>query len=281
MTENIPQMIWVADQEANFRYLSPKWLDYTGTTEAENANGGWIGAIHPDDRPRALRTWQDSVQTLTAYEAEYRLRDRTGHYRWHLTRAVPMPEARSATMLWFGTTTDIEDQKRAEEALRESEQRFRSLSESVPQLVWTADSQGNTNYVNERWCEYTGLNPQQSMGMGGMQALHPDDMEKVRKAWRRTLASGEPLQVEFRLRGREGQYRWFMSRAIPVRDDSGQIKQWFGSCTDIHDLKGAHDALMRTEKLASVGRLAASIAHEINNPLESTIHWKRSPICST
>ncbi len=119
--ENIPQMVWVADARGNFRYLSPKWLDYTGTTELDNANGGWTNAIHPEDRTRSAERWAMAVATHGTYEAEYRLRRSDGEYRWQFARAVPIPESHDGAPLWFGTTTDIDDNKRTQELLIRSE----------------------------------------------------------------------------------------------------------------------------------------------------------------
>jgi PAS domain S-box-containing protein len=164
--------------------------------------------------------------------------------------------------------TDIHDQKLAEEALREREQRFRVLAESLPQLVWIRNADGQYTYCNQRLLDYVGR-PAEWLQKQAWEAVHPDDVETTLQKWKISLETGVPYENEYRLRRRDGVYRSFLVRGVPMRDEAGQIQRWLGSSTDIHDQKLAEDALRKSEKLATAGRLAASIAHEINNPLES------------
>lgn len=121
VAENVPEILWVADANSNFSYLSPKWFDYTGTTVEQNANLGWTEVIHPEDRAGALEAWTAAVRIPKIYEAEYRLRRFDGEYRWHMARAIPVQDRTSRQMLWFGMTTDIDDQKQAQQALLRTE----------------------------------------------------------------------------------------------------------------------------------------------------------------
>jgi PAS domain S-box-containing protein len=169
----------------------------------------------------------------------------------------------------IGFVLDLTAQKRAEEATREREQRFSALAESIPQLVWASAPNGDRIYVNSRYCEYTGMGAEALVGARWREYLHPDDIERTNELWYRSMETGEPYLNEYRIRRHDGMYRSFLVRANPVRNPSGEIERWLGTATDIHDQKLAEEALRRSEKLAATGRLAASIAHEINNPLEA------------
>jgi PAS domain S-box-containing protein len=162
----------------------------------------------------------------------------------------------------------VEIQKR-DSALQDSEQQFRSLADSIPQLAWMAEATGDLFWYNHRWYEFTGTTPEQMAGWG-WQAVHdPIALPEVLIKWRASLATGEPFEMIFPLRGASGEFREFLTLAMPVRDAQGHVVRWFGTNTDITEQRRSAEALRQTEKLAATGRLAASIAHEINNPLEA------------
>jgi two-component system, NtrC family, sensor kinase len=155
------------------------------------------------------------------------------------------------------------------EELRESESQFRSLANSIPQLAWMADDRGNVFWYNQRWYEYTGTQLDQVKGWGWRSCLHPDHQPNVIENLQHSWDTGAPWEDTFPLRGKDGNYRWFLSRAVPIRDANGRVVRWFGTNTDITERKEAEEALVRSERLAAMGRLAGIIAHEINNPLEA------------
>ncbi len=138
--------------------------------------------------------------------------------------------------------------------------------QSIPQLVWTTDPSGRVTFFNQRWFDYTGMAQNQNFGLWHTY-VHPQDEKTAVDAWQKSVATGEEYRVEYRLRRQDGTYRWHLAQGIPIRDESGQIQKWFGTCTDIHDRKLTESALVQAEKLAVTGRMAATIAHEINNPL--------------
>jgi PAS domain S-box-containing protein len=162
----------------------------------------------------------------------------------------------------------LEIEKRDSE-LADRERQFRTLVDSIPQLAWMAEPNGDLFWYNRRWYEYTGASPEQMAGWGWRAVHDPAVLNDVLVKWRAALASGEPFDMTFPLRGADGTFRPFLTRAIPVRDGQGNIVRWFGTNTDITEQQKSEEALRRTEKLAATGRLAASIAHEINNPLEA------------
>jgi PAS domain S-box-containing protein len=152
--------------------------------------------------------------------------------------------------------------KRAERELQESEERYRSLSEAMPQLVWVTDAKGAHTYFNQRWYEYTGLSEEESKGFGFASALHPEDKERALEKWERAWRNEEPYEIEYRFYSRpRDEYRWFLGRAVPVRDKTGKVLQWIGTCTDIEEQKRAE----RT--LAELNEERAAMIEEVSTPV--------------
>jgi PAS domain S-box-containing protein len=165
-------------------------------------------------------------------------------------------------------TAEVKKRREAEAALRESEERLRLLVELVPQLVWVVRPDGHHTYVNQRWMDYTGVPLHRMQEEGWTRVLHPDDVERVREAWHRSLATGELFQVECRLRqASDGAWRWFLTRALPTRDASGHILEWFGTCTDIHEQKRTEQAAV--EAVSIRDEFLSVAAHELKTPLTS------------
>ena len=163
---------------------------------------------------------------------------------------------------------------RAEAELRVQEARYRTMINAIPQLAWMADTTGTVYWFNERWYQYTGLTPEQTLGVKAEQMLHPDHAERVMQRLRASFASGEPWEDTFPLRGRNGTYRWFLSRALPIRDDSGAIVSWFGTNTDVTDrfeieqvLRTRESALQRAIRLRD--EMVAVVAHDLRNPVHT------------
>ncbi|HZB63007.1 MAG TPA: PAS domain-containing sensor histidine kinase, partial [Microvirga sp.] len=170
--------------------------------------------------------------------------------------------------LFQAAQRELEERRRVEVALRESEERFRAIANSIDQLIWATKPDGYHDYYNQRWYEYTGVPEGSTDGAAWNGMFHPDDQERSRNVWRHSLATGEPYHIEYRLRHRSGHYRWVLGRAQPVRDEHGRITRWFGTCTDIHDLKQAQEELresrewaLRTE--AETRRLASILAERV------------------
>src|SRR5580704_14192810 len=187
---------------------------------------------------------------------------------------------RDGHKVFTGFIRDISARKNAEEKLRASERSLRELTETIPQMLWSAEPDGAVDYCNQRALDYTGLSADQVRGAGFMKTVHPDDIETMSQAWTAAVSSGESFQHEFRcLRAADQTYRWCISRALPLRDRKSRILKWFGTVVDLHDWKEAQQALQMTQaelarvsRLTTMGELAASIAHEVNQPLTAVIN---------
>jgi PAS domain S-box-containing protein len=140
------------------------------------------------------------------------------------------------------------ERKNTEQALQVSEERFRTVADKIPQLIWTNDAEGNANYFNRRWYDYSGLTYDTSAGSGWQAIVHPDDEAACRERWQQALTKGQAFDCEFRLRGRDGKYRWFIARDVPLHDEAGRVTSWFGSATDINDLKRTQAALGESDQ---------------------------------
>jgi PAS domain S-box-containing protein len=185
---------------------------------------------------------------------------------------------REGKRYFTGVVRDITKRKQAEEKLRESERSLRLLTEAIPQLIWSTTPDGAMDYCNRQLLKYTGKTLDEMHGDGWVNFLHPEDAGPITESWRKTIKTGKPFEVECRLRRADGQFRWTVSRGMPLRDGDGAIIRWYGTCTDMDDWKRAEGALRETQgelahlnRVMTVGELTSSIAHEINQPLAAIV----------
>lgn len=229
-----------------------------------------INSSHPACRlplKHSVNCWIPHVQTLS-WATNVRLSSRSSTLCFRRSRYDERATRNSKRAFHFQDSAivlDLSAQKKAEASLREREQRFRVLAESLPDFVWIRQADGEYVYCNRCLLDYVGQ-PAEWLQSQAFDAVHPDDLSSTIHKWNHCMETGEPYLNEYRLRRYDGAYRYFLVRAVPVRNEAGKIKQWLGSSTDIHDRRLAEEALRRSEKLATAGRLAASIAREINNP---------------
>ncbi len=259
LSDAMPQMVWTAKPNSEVDYINQRWSDYTGYIPQENVPIHLSEFLHPDDHDRTRQTWLKSVETGNLFEMEYRLcRKQDKTYRWHLARGIPLRNNKGEIIKWFGTATDIDDQKRSMELLAQSNAEFRTLTDVVPQMVWTADRHGAVTYMNQRWYEFTGTNPEDNIGEGWKHILHPEDLKRVESAWLESVHTGQPYDCEYRMRrASDGSFRWHIARGIPLRNHAGEIIKWFGSNTDIDDQKHAEQVLQ--ERAQELFNLAESL----------------------
>lgn len=230
----------------------------------------WASAVVlPDDKPLVKEAVRRAIETRSLYEVEYRVRRADGDIRWlhEKGRAVYRDSGEAE---WIdGVIVDISARIEADTALQASRERWRQLAEAMPQLVWTCMPDGVCDYVNRRWIDYTGLPADERLGHAWLAVLHPEDRGRLATAWNRAVAGSGVLDGEFRLRRNDGEYRWFKMRALPVRDEANRVVKWYGSNTDIQDLKefeaALHRSLLRQQGLHQLDRaiLEASTPEEV------------------
>jgi PAS domain S-box-containing protein len=172
-----------------------------------------------------------------------------------------------------GIVRDITERRLAEEALRESEQKFRVLADAIPQLAWTARADGFLEWYNRRWYEYTGTTPQQMEGWGWQSVHDPQALPMVMERWKASIASGEPFEMVFPLRGADGRFRSFLTRVQPLKDAQGRVTQWFGTNTDVDQIKRAEDALRESEQRMQLATEATEVGIWEWNVITGEVRW--------
>ena len=248
VVDTIPVLAWSARSDGSADFFNQRWLDYTGLSTDQALDSGWKIAIHPDDLAPMMRTFQEAVHSGKPFEVEGRLRRRDGAFRWFLFRGNPLLDESGRVVKWYGTNTDLEERKCAEQALRSNEQSLRRIVDSIPGFVCTLNAAGEVELLNRQLLEYFGKTPEELKNWAAGDAVHPDDLPRVIDAWRRSVETGEPYSLELRQRRADGVYRWFQSRALPARDTEGRITGWYMLLTDIDDRKRAEEVLRSNEQ---------------------------------
>ena len=201
------------------------------------AGWGWQSVHDPEELPKVMENWTRSLSTGEPFEMVFPIRCHDGHFRCFLTRVVPIRDKAGEIVRWIGTNTDVEKQLRTEQALAGSEAKFGVLTNAMPQMVWSTLPDGFHDYYNDQWYEFTGVPPGSTDGEAWNGMFHPDDRERAWARWQHSLETGEPYEIEYRLRHNSGDYRWALGRALPVRDEHDSIIRWIGTCTDIDEVK--------------------------------------------
>lgn len=231
---------WSWNVDANIVTADASFATLYNVPVAEAALGVPIGrfleAIHPDDRETLGQQIDTALHERAELRVQYRVRTSSGDVVWILALGR-VSGGGSEPLHLSGISIDVTDQRRAQEALAESEARFRAIADAMPQMVWSTTPDGLHDYYNARWYEFTGVPEGSTDGEGWNDMFHPDDQARAWERWRHSLETGEPYQIEYRLRHHSGEYRWTLGRALPIRDEKGRIIRWFGTCTDIHETK--------------------------------------------
>lgn len=265
ITDAMPQMVWSTLANGYHDYYNKQWYTFTGVPPGSTDGEGWNNMFHPEDQQHAWETWHHCLRTGEPYQIEYRLRHHSGQYRWVLGRALPVRNEGGAIIRWMGTCTDIHEQKLSQVALKESEEQFRALAENIPQLAWMAEPDGAIFWYNDRWYAYTGTTFDEMQGWGWQKIHHPDHVAAVTEKFRDCIQHGKIWEDTFQIKGADGQYRCFLSRAVPIRDEAGNITRWMGTNTDITDEREATELLRQVDQRKD--EFLAMLAHELRNPL--------------
>ena len=241
--DTVPILLASTRPDGALEFVNQQWREFLGLSLEEIQGRGWVSALHPDDQDRVVAQWGAALASGVPLESEARMRRADGDYRWLLVRMVPLRDHNGAIVQWYGTSTDIEDRKRAEEKVRQADRERRTVIDRIPALVWSSLPDGSSDFNSERWLEYTGLSEGEARDWGYKYVIHPEDYQSLVDEWAAHFATGETIESEARLRRSDGQYRWFLHRAVPLRDDRGNIVRWYGTSTDIEDLKRAEEVL--------------------------------------
>jgi formate hydrogenlyase transcriptional activator len=248
--DTIPTLAWSLLPDGSNEFLNKRWHEYTGLSAEESYGSGWQVVIHSEDRVRLLQRWQGLLTSGEPGELEARLRRHDGVFRWFLMRVEPLRDEAGKIVRWYGTCTDIETLKETEAKLREDESELRRITDLIPQTIVVQDPSGTPIYANQATLEYTGLTAEDVMAPFFRERIfHPDDLERLREQRKSALARGLPFEIEQRARRNDGQYRWFLIRYNPFRNDKGQATRWYATGTDIDDRVRAEERT-RNENLA-------------------------------
>lgn len=197
----------------------------------------FMDGIHADDRATVADAIQKAVEGTEELRVEYRVQPKQGGVRWVLALGRVARDETGAPTRLPGIVLDISDRRAQEALLSASEAKFRAIADSMPQMVWSTLPDGFHDYYNARWYEFTGMPMGSTDGEEWNGMFHPDDQARAWEVWRQSLETGEPYEIEYRLRHHSGEYRWTLGRALPIRDAEGRITRWMGTCTDIHETK--------------------------------------------
>ncbi len=218
----------------------------------------FYAGVHPEDLEATAAAFAlalDPVQRAT-YDVEYRVVNKNnGAVHWLEAKGRGIFGEHGRCVRAVGTASDITVRKSAEQCLRaseallaESEQKFRAITDSIDHMVWSALPNGQSDFFNQRWYDYTGVRPGSTDLKTSIDVLHPEDQDQVRSRWLDCVATGDPYEHEYRMRHWSGAYRWVLGRAVPIRDDQGRITHWFGTCTDIQDIVEARETRARSHE---------------------------------
>jgi PAS domain S-box-containing protein len=234
--------------------------------------------IHPNDVGAALALFERILApgSTQAYAIEKRIVCPDGRVRWTMWTGVLERDTADRPLRLVGTLKDVTDVHEARDQLRASEERFRLMAEAMPQIVWTATADGTVDFYNERWRDFTGASREEGYGEGWRMIVHPDHSEATVRAWQHAVETGGLYEIEHLIRRSDGEFRWLLSRAVPLCDADGTIQRWFGTATDIHEQKLAETQLRAARDAAEVANQAktqflAVISHELRTPLTGVI----------
>jgi len=272
IADSIPGLVATLTPTGEVESVNNQVLEYCGRTLEELKKWGTSDTVHPDDLPRAIAVITHSMTSGHPYEIVERIRRFDGVYRWFQVRGLPLRDSNGRIARWYVLLTDIDDLKRAEEALAASERNLKLIIDTIPALAWSARPDGSVEFFNQLYLDFIGLSAEQASGWGWTAAVHPEDLNGLSATWQRIMASEAPGEGEARLRRHDGSYRWFLFRANPLRDESGVIAKWYGVNTDIEDrkraeaeLRRAYDSFADAQRLSQTGSFITDLVGDDHN----------------
>lgn len=234
--EAIPQYVWRTTPDGEADYASQRFQAFTGRTERELLGWGWLDLIHPDDRAAVAAEWAARRAAAQPISVEFRVR-RAGHegFRWVRSEGNPFFNRAGELEKYYGTWSDVHEQRRAADAIADSEAHFRSLVDNSPAVMWITDADSRCTYLSQKWYDVTGRTPEQDLGFGWVENVHPDDREDATATFFAAVAARDRLNLRYRLRQRDGSYRWALDTGLPLVADDGAFRGYIGTVMDVHD----------------------------------------------
>jgi PAS domain S-box-containing protein len=266
LANSMPQMAWMANPDGYLFWYSDRWYEYTGTTFSDMEGWGWSSVHDPDLLSDVVSRWQKAIREGSEFEMEFPLRDASGRFRWFLTQSRPIFNSKGEVVRWFGTNTDIDDKKRAEKALRESEELARSVIQNSPDCVEVLDASGITLLVNASGCRVFGFEEGSVQRSKWTDAWPAKDREPASRALQAALAGRAVVFQDSRRTANGPERQWEIS-VTPIVDDQGNVSKILCISRDVTQRLRAEEELRQTAKLESLGIMAGGIAHDFNNLL--------------
>lgn len=248
LADSVPVVIWTCDENGSVNYINPAFAEFTGEPVEKDFGSGWTKRLHPDEFDEIVALAQAELASPRSYAALFRMKGRTGEYRWFNERVKPRLTHGGEFVGFIATMMDVTEQIEAQKSLRESEEHFRLLARASPDVVFRADRAGNGVFVNdERWQETTGLPAGSWLGSGWTDPIHPEDRESILASWAEAAAAGVPWEHEFRWQHIDGSFHWMLGRAVPTQGENGELTGFVGTCTEITSLKESEASLRESE----------------------------------
>jgi PAS domain S-box-containing protein len=256
IVDSIPGLVALLSANGALEVANRQILEYTGRTLEELQQWGTSDVVHPEELPQVIDVFGRSIVSGSPYDIVMRIRRSDGVYRWFQNSGFPLRDTNGQIVRWCVLLTDVDDAKRAGDAIRESERQFRRLVETIPALVWRGTPEGELDYLNQRAVEYLGHTAESLSGGKWLELVHPDHRDATVRRWMQSATTGLPYDDVYQLRRADGQFRWIQSVGEPFHDTNGLILHWYGLVIDIEDRKRVEDELRRSEAfLAQAQRL--------------------------
>ncbi len=274
----IPQLAWIADRDGSIFWYNQRWYDYTGTDFGQMRGWGWREVHHPDHLERVASKFQKALETGEPWEDTFPLRGKDGQYRWFLSRALPIRDEAGQVVRWFGTNTDVTEQRAWEERVRRSEERFRTVLDASTAIIWNMAASGEFEWPQPRWTAFTGQAFEEARGAGWVEAIHPEDRAHTLDAWRHAVETRSRYEIEHRVRRADGVWRYMEAHAVPILSEDGTVAEWIGTHADVTERKEAEEAMQVARDEAEEANRAkstfiANMSHELRTPLSAIIGY--------
>lgn len=265
--EALPGLVWGSGTDSLCNYFNARWLEFTGRSLEEELGNGWVRGVHPDDKERRMDLYRHSFASRKAFRIEYRLRHKEGDYRWITDEGTPVFNAAGEFTGFLGCCLALAEPETGRENGEGDNRRSGTKSSTASQGAFRTGPDGRCHYIDEWWTSATGMEPEESLGAGWLQALHPDDYEAAREKFQTSFRQREAFTIECRLVNRDGEVTNVVFQGHPVVDEGGVLTGCEATVSSLAERKPPRKQAPRTSKVEALNVLAGSIAHDFNNQL--------------